>query len=60
MSSERKLGVVERWYGERGFGFLRTLIMKDDGSTRIDLNEPDVFIHVSQLKKSGLQALAEL
>jgi cold shock CspA family protein len=57
-TEKRRLGVVRRWYDDRGFGFLRTLV-KDDGTTKIDLSEPDVFVHVSQLKKSGLQALAE-
>jgi cold shock CspA family protein len=58
-TEQRRLGVVRRWYDDRGFGFLRTLIRKEDGTTRIDLNEPDTFVHVSQLKKSGLQSLAE-
>jgi cold shock CspA family protein len=59
MTTERKLGVVRRWYDDRGFGFIRNLIVKDDGTTKVDLNEPDLFVHISQLKKSGLQALAE-
>lgn len=58
MTTNRKLGVVKRWYDERGFGF-RTLIVKDDGTTKVDPNEGDIFFHVSQLKKSGLKALAE-
>jgi cold shock CspA family protein len=58
-TEQRRLGLVRRWHDDRGFGFLRTLIVKDDGTTKMDLSEPDVFVHVSQLKKSGLQALAE-
>jgi cold shock CspA family protein len=58
-TTERKLGVVRRWYDDRGFGFIRTLVVKEDGTSKVDLNQPDAFIHVSQLKKSGLQSLAE-
>jgi cold shock CspA family protein len=35
------------------------LIVNEDGSTKIDLDQPETFIHISQLKKSGLQPLAE-
>jgi cold shock CspA family protein len=58
-NSNRKLGLVRRWYEDRGFGFIRTLVVEEDGSSKVDVNEPDLFVHISQLKKSGLQKLAE-
>jgi cold shock CspA family protein len=54
----RKIGIVRRWYEDRGFGFLRALITKEDGTTRIDASASDVFVHISQLKKSGLRSIA--
>lgn len=39
-------GRVKTWLGNKGFGF----IVPDDGG-------PDVFVHVSELERSGIDSL---
>ncbi|MCM3272960.1 cold-shock protein [Paenibacillus elgii] len=45
-SAGRKCGTVMRWYSERGFGF----IQPDSGGS-------DIFVHVSELRRSGIDRL---
>jgi CspA family cold shock protein len=40
--SERIVGTVKRWIGERGFGFLTCE------------NGPDVFLHANRLEAAGI------
>jgi cold shock CspA family protein len=55
--TDRKLGMVRRAFPERGFYFIRPMIKTHDGRAAIDHHADDIFLHVSQLKASGLTAL---
>ena len=59
MTTEGRLGVVRRWYEDRGFGFLRTLITKEEGTTRNDGMSRTYLSMFRKLKKAGLKTLAE-
>ncbi|MCA3244473.1 MAG: cold-shock protein [Alphaproteobacteria bacterium] len=48
MSNERLQGTVKWFNMQKGFGFIQP-----DGSDK------DVFVHISQVQKSGLQGLNE-
>ncbi len=48
MSSERLQGTVKWFNMQKGFGFIQP-----DGTDK------DVFVHISQVQKSGLQGLNE-
>jgi cold shock CspA family protein len=49
--------MVRRAFPERGFYFIRPMIKTHDGRAAIDHDAEDIFLHVSQLKTSGLKAL---
>jgi|HubBroStandDraft_6_1064221.scaffolds.fasta_scaffold2517862_1 cold shock CspA family protein len=50
---DRRIGVVRNFFHDRGFGFVRVL---DDGKpARIDSSVPDVFLHIKELKRSGIE-----
>jgi cold shock CspA family protein len=50
---ERRIGVVRNFFHDRGFGFLRVL---DDGKpARVDNSIPDVFLHITELKRAGIE-----
>jgi cold shock CspA family protein len=50
---ERRIGVVRNFFHDRGFGFLRVL---DDGKpARVDSSIPDVFFHIKELKRAGIE-----
>jgi cold shock CspA family protein len=47
---DRRIGFVRKFNHERGFGVL------DDGKpARIDSSVPDVFVHIGELKRSGIE-----
>ena len=49
----RRIGFVRKFNHDRGFGFVRVL---DDGKpARIDSSVPDVFVHIGELKRSGIE-----
>ena len=48
--------MVRRAFPERGFYFIRPMIKTHDGRAAIDHEAEDIFLHVSQLKASGLKA----
>jgi hypothetical protein len=50
--SERKLGVVQSSWADRGYGFVHQLTKSSDGKTIRDPNERDVFFYISQVAKS--------
>ena len=47
-SGEQQSGVVETFKSERGFGFIRP-----------DTGGPDLFVHVSEIERAGLDQLAK-
>jgi cold shock CspA family protein len=50
---DRRIGVVRNFFHDRGFGFVRVL---DDGKpARVDSSVPDVFLHIKELKRSGIE-----
>jgi cold shock CspA family protein len=55
--ADRRLSMVRRAFPERGFWFIRPMIKTHDGRGAIDHEAEDIFLHVSQLKASGLKAL---
>jgi cold shock CspA family protein len=53
---ERRIGVVRKWVEDRGFGFLKVLEKRDDGKpARVDSSLPDVFFHIKELKRAGIE-----
>jgi cold shock CspA family protein len=50
---ERRIGVVRNSFPDRGFGFLR--VLNDGKPARVDSSLPDVFLHIRELKKSGIE-----
>nr|WP_228244291.1 cold-shock protein [Porphyrobacter sp. GA68] len=48
MTGERATGTVKFFNGQKGFGF----IVRDDG-------QPDAFVHISAVERSGLAQLNE-
>jgi cold shock CspA family protein len=50
---DRRIGFVRKFNHDRGFGFVRVL---DGGKpARIDSFVPDVFLHIKELKMSGIE-----
>jgi cold shock CspA family protein len=50
----RRIGVVRKFFHDRGFGFLR--VLEDGKPARVDNSLPDVFLHVKELKLAGIDA----
>jgi cold shock CspA family protein len=48
----RRIGVVRKFFHDRGFGFLR--VLEDGKPARVDNSLPDVFLHVKELKLAGI------
>jgi cold shock CspA family protein len=51
---ERRLGVVRKFFHDRGFGFVR--VLEDGKPARVDSSIPDIFLHVKELKLAGIDA----
>jgi cold shock CspA family protein len=60
MSTER-LGILHKWYGQRGYGFLRTAVRDYQGKLVMinDRSVPDTFVHVSEIQRCGIHDFAE-
>jgi len=60
-TTEKRIGIVTHFNAAKGYGFIREMVRSPDGHcTPInDRNIPDIFVHVSQLRNSGLTALDE-
>jgi cold shock CspA family protein len=53
---ERRIGVVRKFILDRGFGFFKVLEKRDDGKpARVDGSIPDVFLHIKELKRAGIE-----
>jgi cold shock CspA family protein len=50
----RRIGVVRKFFHDRGFGFLR--VLEDGKPARVDNSLPDVFLHVRELKLAGIDS----
>jgi cold shock CspA family protein len=49
---ERRIGVVRKFFHDRGFGFVR--VLEDGQPARVDRSLPDVFIHSRELRRAGI------
>jgi cold shock CspA family protein len=51
---DRRIGVVRKFFHDRGFGFVR--VLEDGKPARVDNSIPDVFFHVKELKLAGIDS----
>ena len=51
---ERRIGVVRKFFHDRGFGFLQRSPRRRESLRALIIRCPDVFLHVKQLKLAGI------
>jgi CspA family cold shock protein len=58
---KRRLGVLHKFFADKGFGFLRSASFNDDGSVAVNnnRNNPDTFLHISRVQRDGISDLQE-
>jgi cold shock CspA family protein len=54
----KQIGIVKRYFIDKGFGFLRPAEVAFDGSVAIVEGAADVFFHQKELKRRGLLTLS--
>jgi cold shock protein len=61
MSSDKRLGILNHWNADRGYGFIRSAV--EDFKGRIvrinDRKVGDIFVHISQIQRAGIDDISE-
>jgi cold shock CspA family protein len=60
MNSAKRLGILNHWNGDKGYGFVRYAVEDFNGRiVRInDRDLDDTFLHISQVQRAGIDDIA--